>query len=60
MSNTVRTHYRNSMLAFPNTTEYACAIERPPTRLADRVVTLMLWVGVIVVILATVFQGAPK
>ena len=24
-----RCHYRNSMLAFPRTAEYACAIDRP-------------------------------
>lgn len=24
-----RNHYRNSMLAFPHTAQYGCAIERP-------------------------------
>lgn len=29
-----RTHFRNSTLAFPNTAEYGCSIERPRPRLS--------------------------
>lgn len=55
-----RTHYRNSTLAFPKTAAYGCAIERPPARIADRAVTLMLWVAVVTIILSVCFQGAYK
>lgn len=58
--NTVRTHYRNSVLAFPKTADYGCAIERPPTRIADRAVTITLVIAVVVVILSICFQGAMK
>ena len=58
--NTVRTYYRNSALAFPKTTEYACAIDRPPTRIADRAVTITLVIAVVVVIISICFQGAMK
>ena len=58
--NTVRSYYRNSVLAFPKTTEYACAIERPPQHIADRAVTVTLIIAVVVVILSICFQGAMK
>ena len=55
-----RSHYRNSVLAFPKTAEYGCAIERPPSRLAERVVNITIWIAVVAVILAVCFQGASK
>lgn len=55
--NTVRTYYRNAVLAFPNTTEYACAVTRPPSRLADRCVVWALCLSVIVVALTVAFVG---
>ena len=55
-----RTHYRNSMLAFPKTADYGCAIERPPKRTADRAIAICLWLGAIAIVLSLLFQGAPK
>lgn len=55
--NTVRTYYRNAVLAFPKTSEYACAVTRLPSRLADRCVTWALCLSVIVVVLSVMFVG---
>ena len=55
--NTVRTYYRNAVMAFPNTTEYACAITRPPSRFVDKVIVLTMCVGAVVAIVAAIFVG---
>lgn len=45
-----RTYYRNSVLAFPKSAEYGCAIERPyKTHLADRAVIWALAVAFVTV-----------
>ena len=44
-----RRYHRNSMLAFPRTAEYGCAVERP----MDSGDKLVMWAC----ILATVFMG---
>ena len=55
-----RSYPRSSVLAFPKTTEYACAIERSPRRIyADLAVKITLALSVVVVILAVIYQGAP-
>lgn len=56
---TTRTHYRNSTLAFPKTAAYGCAIERPPSRIADRAVIWTLCVAVAAVILSICFGVQP-
>ena len=58
--NTVRSYYRNSVLAFPKTVEYSCAIELPPQHIADRAVTITLIIAAVVVLLSICFQGAMK
>lgn len=51
-----RTHYRNSMLAFPKTAEYGCAVQR--SRPADRAVNWALAVAIVVILLSIAF-GVP-
>ena len=59
MNNSTRTYPRTLKDAFKGA-DYGCAIERPPSRIADRVVTITLWLAAVVVILSICFQGAMK
>ena len=58
MNNTTRCYPRTSLRQ--SDAAYGCAIERPPARIADRAVTLVLWVAVVTIILSICFQGAYK
>lgn len=51
-----RTYSRNSMLAFPKTCEYACAVQRPYDR-EDRVVMWACLAAVAAIVLVMVFTG---
>lgn len=57
---TVRSYYRNSVLAFPKTVEYGCAIERPPRRIGYGASIFFLCVVAITVLVSLYFRGAMK
>lgn len=55
--NTVRTYYRNAVMAFPHTCDYACALTQPASNRADKCVAWVLGVAAIVVMLSVMFVG---
>ena len=52
-----RSYHRNSVMAFPKTAAYGCAIERPAKRIADKVVGWTLALGVLWVVVILVLEN---
>ena len=52
-----RSYHRNSVMAFPKTAAYGCAIERPAKRTADRVVGWTLALGALWVIVILILEN---
>jgi len=55
---TTRTYYRNSVLAFPRTAEYASAVERP-NRPSLKVWVFVYVAAIIAVVYSVAFVSAP-
>lgn len=54
---TCRTYPRTLAQAFPRTTLYACAVERPAPRPYPRVMWIALLVGLLVALIEGAFRG---
>ena len=52
-----RSYHRNSVMAFPKTAAYGCAIERPAKRTADKVVGWTLALGALWVVVILVLEN---
>jgi len=54
-----RSYYRNSILAFPKTSEYGCAVEFFKRRPSQRLMVRVYAAALAVVLMSVGFWGAP-